>query len=78
MLCCLQSNDQENPNFSAFDACGSLSNDPVYDPGRLGKRSDGTEITKLYAKSEVERVKKSHFMHGLTKLEDFTQNVPRK
>ena len=70
--------DQENPSFSAFDACGSLSNDQRFDPGRLGNRSDGTEITKLYAKSEVERVKKSHFMHGLTKLEDFTQNVPRK
>ena len=47
------SKDQENPNFSAFDTCGSLSNDPVFDPGRLGKRSDGTEITKLYAKPEV-------------------------
>ena len=42
--------DQENPNFSAFDTLGSLSNDPVFDPGRLGKRSDGTEISKLYAK----------------------------
>ena len=52
------SKDQENPNFSAFDAFGSLSNDPVFDPGRLGKRSDGTEITKLYAKPEVERIKK--------------------
>ena len=30
--------------------------DLVFDPGRLGKRSDGTEITKLYAKPEVERV----------------------
>ena len=59
MLCCLQSNDQENPNFSAFDACGSLSNDQVFDPGRLGKRSDGTEIPKIYSKPEVERVKNS-------------------
>ena len=50
------SKDQENPNFSAFDAFGSLSNDPVFDPGRLGKRSDGTKITKFYAKPEVERV----------------------
>ena len=49
--------DQENPNFSAFGTCGSLSNDPVFDPGRLGKRSDGTKITKFYAKPEVERVK---------------------
>ena len=48
--------DQENPNFSAFGTCGSLSNDPVFDPGRLGKRSDGTKITKFYAKPEVERV----------------------
>ena len=48
--------DQENPNFSTFDTCGSLSNDLVFDPGRLGKRSDGTKITKLYAKPEVERV----------------------
>ena len=52
------SKDQENPNFSAFDTLGSLSNDPVLDPGRLGKRSDGTKITKLYAKPDVERVKK--------------------
>ena len=49
------SKDQENPNFSAFDTFASLSNDPVFDPGRLGKRSDGTEITK----PEVERVKNS-------------------
>ena len=49
----LLSKDQENPNFSAFGTCGSLSNDPVFDPGRLGKRSDGTKITKLYAKPEV-------------------------
>ena len=34
--------DQENPNFSAFGTCGSLSNDPVFDPGRLVTRSDGT------------------------------------
>ena len=27
--------DQENPNFSGFDTFGSLSNDPVFDPGRL-------------------------------------------
>ena len=47
---------QENPNFSAFDKCGSLSNNPIFQPGRLGKRSDGTKISKLYA--EVERVKK--------------------
>ena len=49
--------DQENPNFSAFGTLGSLSNDPVFDPGRLGKRSDGTKITKL--QQEVERVKKN-------------------
>ena len=48
--------DQENPNFNAFDTFVSLSNDPVFDPGRLGKRSDGTKITKLYAKPEVERI----------------------
>ena len=53
--CLLTGKDQENPNFSAFDACGSLSNDPAIDPGRLGKRSDGTKISKLYAKPEVER-----------------------
>ena len=39
--------DQENPNFSAFGTFGRLSNDLVFDPGRLGKRSDGTKITKL-------------------------------
>ena len=49
--------DQENPNFSAFDTFRSLTNDPVFDPGRLGKRSDGTKITKFYEKPEVERVK---------------------
>ena len=48
--------DQENPNFSAFDRLESLSNDPIFDPGRLGKRSDGTEIRKLYAKPEVEGI----------------------
>ena len=51
--------DQENPNFSAFGTLGSLSNDPVFDPGRLGKRSDGTKIPKLYAKPEVKRVLKN-------------------
>ena len=40
--------DQENPNFSAFDALGSLSNDPIFDPGRLGKRSDGTKIEEFF------------------------------
>ena len=49
--------DQENPNFSTFDTHGSLSNDPVFDPGRLGKRSDGTEITRLYANQKL-KVKK--------------------
>ena len=43
--------DQENPNFSAFDTFGSLSNDPVFDPGRLGKLSDGTKITKIVCKT---------------------------
>ena len=52
-----KSKDQENPNFSAFDTCVSLTNNPVFEPGRLGKRSDGTKISKLYAKPEVERVK---------------------
>ena len=47
--------DQENPNFNALDTLGSLSNDPIFDPGMLGKRSDGTEITKLYAKPEVKK-----------------------
>ena len=51
-----KSKDRENPNFSAFDTFVSLSNDPVFDPGRLGKRLDGTKITKLYAKPEVERL----------------------
>ena len=60
--------DQENPNFSAFGTCGSLSNDPVFDPGRLGKRSDGTKITKLYAKPEVERVKKTRFKEDARKI----------
>ena len=39
--------DQENPNFSAFDTSESLTNNPVFEPGRLGKRSDGTKISKL-------------------------------
>ena len=58
--------DQENPNFSAFGTCGSLSNDPVFDPGRLGKRSDGTKITKL--QQEVERVKKTRFTENARKI----------
>ena len=49
---CQKIKDQENPNFSAFGTLGSLSNDPVFDPGRLGKRSDGTKISKLYAKPD--------------------------
>ena len=36
--------DQENPNFTAFGTSANLSNDPLFDPGRLGKRSDGTKI----------------------------------
>ena len=53
----LESKDQENPNLSAFDTFASLTNSPVFDPGRFAKRSDGTEISKLYAKPEAERVK---------------------
>ena len=50
--------DQEKPNFSAFDKFGSLSNDSVFEPGRLGKRSDGTKISKLHAKpEELERIR---------------------
>ena len=49
----LATRDQENPNYSAFDTLGSLSNDPVFDPGRLGKRSDGTKIPRLYADLKV-------------------------
>ena len=60
----VSSKDQENPNFSAFDTLGSLSNDPVLDPGRLGKRSDGTKIPKLYAKPEVKRVLKKPLLYG--------------
>ena len=51
--------DQENPNFSAFDALGSLSNDPIFDPGRLGKRSDGMEITKSVCKTKRKEFKNS-------------------
>ena len=58
--------DQENPNFSAFGTCGSLSNDPVFDPGRLGKRSDGTKITKL--QQEVERVTETRFTENARKI----------
>ena len=36
--------DQENPNFSAFDQFGSLTNNSVFDPGRFGKCPDGMEI----------------------------------
>ena len=64
----LNTKGQENPNFSAFGTCGSLSNDPVFDPGSLGKRSDGTKITKLYAKPDVERVKKTRFMEDARKI----------
>ena len=41
---CKSSKDQENPNFTAFDQFGSLTNNPVFEPGALGKCSDGTEI----------------------------------
>ena len=56
---------QENPNFSAFDTLGSETDNPAFDPGRFGTRPDGTEILKLYAKPEVEIVRK---------LERCTQN----
>ena len=39
--------DQENPNIWAFDTFGNLTNNPVFDPGRLGKYPDGTEISKF-------------------------------
>ena len=39
--------DQENPNVWAFDAFGSLTNNPVSDPDRLGKYPDGAEISKF-------------------------------
>ena len=45
--------DQENPNFSAFDTFGSLTNHQVFDPGWLGKYPVGTEISKFHAKPEV-------------------------
>ena len=41
--------DQENTNFRAFDTSASLTNSPIFDPGRFGKRSDGTEISKWMA-----------------------------
>ena len=41
------SKDQENPNFWAFDTFGSLTNNPVFNPGSLGKYPDGTEISKF-------------------------------
>ena len=44
--------DQENPNFRAFDSFGSLTNNPLFDPGRLGTRSDGTKIVER--KVEIE------------------------
>ena len=59
------SKGQENPNFSAFDTLGSETDNPAFDPGRFGTRPDGTEILKLYAKPEVEIVRK---------LERCTQN----
>ena len=46
----LFSKDQENPNFWAFDTLGSLTNNPVFEPGRLGKYLDGTEISKFWPK----------------------------
>ena len=62
---CSNGKNQESPNFSVFHTLGSLSNDPVFDPGRFGKRSDGT---KLYAKPDVERVKKTRFMEDARKI----------
>ena len=47
-----QTKDQENPNFSAFDTCVSLTNNPIFDPGRLGTRSEGTKISKFYTKPD--------------------------
>ena len=41
------SKDQENPNFGAFGTLGSLTSNPVINPGRLGKYPDGTEISKF-------------------------------
>ena len=46
------SKDQENPNFWAFETRGSLTNNPLFEPGRLGTRSDGTKIVER--KVEVE------------------------
>ena len=48
--------DQENPNFTAFDACGSLSNDQVFDPGRLGRYPDGTEMLKLFNPKDARKI----------------------
>ena len=49
----LFSKDQENPNFWAFDTLGSLTYNPVFEPGRLGKYLDGTEISKLWPKLKI-------------------------
>ena len=55
----MKSKDQENPNFSAFDTLGSLSNDPVFDPGRLGKCSDGTKIKNCMQNQKLKELKNS-------------------
>ena len=49
----LFSKDQENPNFWAFDTLGSLTNNPVFEPGRLGKYLGGTEISKFWPKLKI-------------------------
>ena len=50
--------DQENPTFSAFDTLGSLSNDPIFDPGRLGKRFGWYGNYKKCMQNQKERVQK--------------------
>ena len=49
----LFSKDQENPNFWVFDTLGSLKYNPVFEPGRLGKYLDGTEISKFWPKLKI-------------------------
>ena len=66
--------DQENPNFSAFDTLGSLSNDPVFDPGRLGKRSDGTKIKNCMQNQKLKELKKHPWFQKIQILQTFLRS----
>ena len=45
---------ESSPNVTSL-----LTNNQVFEPGRLGKRSDGTEITKIVCKTKRKELKNS-------------------